>query len=87
MGPEHFYYGGWWMFPMMMPFLIFVIFLIVLYLMFRRGGFVSPWCGGSGKSNTHGWGSESALDILKKRYAKGEINKEEFEQMKKDLET
>jgi putative membrane protein len=29
---------------------------------------------------------DSPLDILKKRYAKGEINKEQFEQMKKDLE-
>ena len=29
---------------------------------------------------------ESPLDILKKRYAKGEINKEQFDQMKKDLQ-
>lgn len=31
--------------------------------------------------------TESALDLLKKRYAKGEITKEEFERMKKDLES
>ena len=28
---------------------------------------------------------ESALDILKRRYAGGEISREEYEQMKKDL--
>ena len=31
--------------------------------------------------------TETALDILKKRYAKGEIDKEEFDRKKKDLES
>lgn len=29
--------------------------------------------------------AESALEILKQRYAKGEINQEEFEKLKKDI--
>jgi putative membrane protein len=31
-------------------------------------------------------GKEGALDILKKRYARGEIGKEEFDRLKKDIE-
>lgn len=30
---------------------------------------------------------ESPLEILKRRYAKGEINREEFERLKKDIES
>lgn len=30
--------------------------------------------------------SQNPIDILKQRYAKGEITKEQFEQMKKDLQ-
>ncbi len=30
--------------------------------------------------------NESLIDILKRRYAKGEITKEQFEEMKRDLD-
>ena len=40
-----------------------------------------------GQQMTFGIGSkESAVDILKKRYARGEIGKEEFDRLRKDIE-
>lgn len=77
---EHFWWGGWWMFPMVMPIIFLMVAIIVLYLIFGRRGFRPPWW-----DQYQGKETESAMDILKKRYAKGEITKEEFERMKKDL--
>jgi putative membrane protein len=37
------------------------------------------------RGTTEGERQETALDILKKRYAKGEISKEKFEEKKKDI--
>ncbi len=52
-----------------------------------RGGFLFGGCGGGHASHDHGQRlpQETPLEILKRRYANGEINKEEFDRMKKEL--
>jgi len=67
----------WWVFPMFMPIFWIVMIGLCLYFIFGRSGVKQPWASGPE--------SETALDILKKRYAKGEISKEEFQQMKRDI--
>ena len=82
MGPEYFFKSGYWIIPLIMIILCFVLFKLKV---FGRGGFRPPW---QDSSESGGERSEpgTALDILKKRYAKGEITKNEFEQMKRDLQ-
>jgi putative membrane protein len=85
MGPGHFGWGGIWGFPWMM---IMIVVIIALCVFFGCRGLRRPL--GSGH---RGWGydhnnppAETPLEILKRRYAAGEIVKEEFQQMKKDLD-
>jgi putative membrane protein len=48
--------------------------------------FLIRWLVVSSRAGSHGQKpEETALEILKKRYARGEINQEEFEQKKRDL--
>jgi len=75
--PWMWHWGGMWIFSMIM----FVIMIILMFMFVGRWGYRPPWWGSGGP----GGKSETALEILKKRYAKGEVTKEEFEQMKKDL--
>ena len=71
-------YGGWWFMPIIM---IVALGLIIwgIVAVVRRGG----WAGGSGCCGTSHLGSDSPLDILKRRYASGEISKEELKKRKR----
>ncbi|TAK00456.1 MAG: hypothetical protein EPO39_15610 [Candidatus Manganitrophaceae bacterium] len=73
MGPGMFFWGLIWLF-----FLIFVIVggIWIIQGAVRRRDL--PKEGGS---------SDRAMEILRERYARGEINKEEFEERKRDLAT
>jgi putative membrane protein len=76
---DSFWQWHFWFFPTFMPILLFVFICLYLYFIFGRHRFHRTWVPG------RGFEGETALDILKKRYAKGEINKDEFEQMKRDI--
>jgi putative membrane protein len=52
---------------------------------FRRGS-VSAGCCGNNDYAKHESKEENAVDILNKRYAKGEIGKEEYERIKKEIQ-
>jgi putative membrane protein len=60
-----------------------IIFLIVVIVI----GAAIWWLAKGASSSHHGRApGETPLDILKRRYAAGEITKEQFDGMKRDLE-
>lgn len=61
---------GWWM-----PF-CFILFILIFFFVFKYFLKEKSW-----NSSLN----ETPMEILKKRYAKGEISKEEFDQMKNDI--
>lgn len=69
-------WGGWWMGPVMM---ILVITLVVLAI-------IGLWRLLSGGGSSRGAPtSDRALDILRERFARGEIDEEEYQARKKAL--
>lgn len=66
-------YGG-----IFMWILIIIIVAVILYFVINRGKTTGTLTGSE---------KESPSEILKKRYAKGEITKEEFDKQKKDIES
>ncbi len=71
-------YGTGWIWHIIM--VAFWIAVIVGIIFLIRWLVISTSTGGRAARS-----EDSALEILKRRYARGEINKEEFEEKKKDL--
>ena len=65
-----------WIFPVM----FFVMMIVIFILFMRRRGMGCNWP--DNINQTFGNRPESAMEILNKRYAKGEIDKQEYEEKK-----
>ncbi len=64
-------FGFMWIFPLL---------FLAVFLFFMRSMF--GWGSGGGSSRTQ---SDNAHEIIDRRFAKGEISKDEYEDMKKTL--
>lgn len=74
------YYGGIGWIGMILSFIFFILIIIgiILFIVWLVKRATHP---GTEQSKTN----SKALEVLKERYAKGEISKEQFESIKKDL--
>jgi len=71
-------FSFWWIIP--------VIMMILCFFMMRgRRSIMMRGCGSRGVDHRQTRVTDSAIDILNKRYASGEINKEEYEEKKRTL--
>lgn len=57
--------------------------LLVAYL----AGWRPDWGGGTWRELPRGESERRPLDVLKERYARGEMSREEYEDMRRDLES
>lgn len=73
-------YGGGWGMGYGGPFMILFWVLIVIGVVL-----LVKWLAGQSSAGT-GPRERAPLDILRERYARGEIDREEFEQKRRDLE-
>ena len=71
-------FSFWWIIPILMMILCF-------FMMKGRRGSMMCGFGSRGIDNQETRAQDSAIDILKKRYASGDIDKEEYEQRRKTL--
>jgi len=76
------FFGGWFFWPI-------GIFFFLIFLFFVARVMFWGWGGGGWRhrySYGYGYGYGDAHEILRQRYARGEISKEQFDQMTRDLE-
>ncbi len=81
MGPDSMGGSGMWI---IFPIIMIPVMLTFMYMMFVRGGHGPPWQGPRDGRN-ESIESESAMEILERRYVNGEITREKFDQMSEDL--
>jgi len=67
-------FGFWWIFPLFFGG-IWLLFFTGIFLRFRRGG-----------RGGHGWHGHDAAHVLRERFARGDIDTEEYQRRLRVLE-
>lgn len=78
-GSELCAFSYWWIFPLLMMVLCF-------FIIRRRRGSMMCCFGSRGRSWHVTKGPQSAMDVLNNRYAAGDIDKVEYEEIKRTLD-